>query len=268
MALGGVRFHEQFLNSSNASTVLQLSAIGPVLSILLLVFQVTQPADDRTEQAILFLSRAMAIICLALSILYAIFAFHTHHDLWTSEYEEDEFLFQEDAQMEGSAQGENTGDLGGSRYWHVFRVMMVLSVALGLVYTSSTFYHAIAAKSSRLHVMFGVFGLPLGSKFWVHLQSILYLVSNNEIHATNRIVGHSIHMSLIVAPLFVLYGWIVGVPMSLRMDIMWTAPYALAFWMIYYSIAPSKANYLHGMLLVFVYVMFSIAVCLYVGSLE
>lgn len=160
---------------------------------------------EKTE-SILVLSRGTAIILLILYVMYLVFQLRTHSNLFDAETQ----LPAEEHEREEPCMG---------------------PIAAGAVLVVTTILVAICAdylvgsiddivESGGISKSFiGLILIPIVGNAAEHVTAVVVAVRNKMDLAMGVAIGSSIQIALLVTPFLVIFGWIIGQPMSLHFEI-------------------------------------------------
>lgn len=105
----------------------------------------------------------------------------------------------------------------------------------------------------------GLILVPLVEKFAEHLTAINEAWDNQMNLALAHVLGATIQTSLFNAPLVVLVGWGLGLPMNLSFSLFNIAVLILAILVVGNFLRDQRSNYLEGSLCVLVYIIIAVA---------
>lgn len=78
--------------------------------------------------------------------------------------------------------------------------------------------------------------------------------------------GHSLKMTQLVLPIWIVQGWWLDIPMSLQFDMLSTGAFGLSFWLISIFLPTGKSNFLMGVAMFATYNFVMLAYYLFVGG--
>lgn len=238
---GGLRFRAQQFNPHLAGmsvSLLFLAVIGLVVPAL---FQATHP--DPLRVATVRMSEWVAgflIVGYALSLVYS---------MWTHRA-----VFGEGGAV---ATGEEAPG------WSLRRSLLVLlgaAAAIGYLselLVSSTEDAVEAIGLSQLFV--GLVVVPIIGNAAEHSSAVMMAMKNRMDLALSIAVGSSIQVALLIAPLLVFLGLVLGRPMDLAFSLMEVASVALAVLVASQVVRDAESNWLEGAFLLIVYAVLGVA---------
>ena len=236
---GGLKYRHQKFNRTAATmsaTLMALSAIG--LLVPALFHWVTRGAEGTAEKNI---SLEISIVLFVTYVLSLIFALRTHRDLYlgTSEPHEDA------SRMRPKTAG----------------LVLLGSTAL-VAWMSELLIHAVepASKSLGLTKVFvGVIAVAIVGNAAEHSTAVLMAIKNQMDLAYHIAVGSSMQIALFVAPVLVFLSYALGRPMDLVFTTFEVITVGLAVAIVSLVAADGESNWMEGVLLLAVYVIFAIA---------
>jgi Ca2+:H+ antiporter len=243
---GGLKYKNQKFNRTAASmsaTLMGLSAIGLLIPAVFHWVTRGQPQVGAVEQA-----RAEANISLEISVvlfityvLSLIFALRTHKDL---------YLGTSEAHEEASPMS-------------LRRAVVILMAATALIaWMSELLVHAVepASKAVGLTEIFvGVVVVAIIGNAAEHSTAVLMAIKNQMDLAYHIAVGSSMQIALFVAPVLVFLSYAIGQPMNLLFTTFEVITVGLAVAIVSLVAVDGESNWMEGVMLLAVYVIFAIA---------
>src|SRR5215510_10392129 len=236
---GGLRYTHQKYNRTAATmsaTLMALSAIG--LLVPALFHWVTLGTAGTAEKNI---SIEISVVLFVTYILSLVFALRTHKDLYQGSHEEGEA---------GEAMSLRTA-------------VIVLVVATGqIAWMSELLVHAVEPASKALgltEIFVGVIAVAIIGNAAEHSTAIIMAMKNQMDLAYHIAVGSSMQIALFVAPVLVFLSYAIGKPMDLLFTTFEVITVGLAVAIVSLVAADGESNWMEGVLLVAVYVIFAIA---------
>jgi len=141
----------------------------------------------------------------------------------------------------------------------VVAITLVTIIAISLVEQISFIVDERGVSDSFV----GLILVPLVEKFAEHLNAISEAYGNSMNLALSHVLGATIQTALFNAPLVVLVGWIIGIPLDLDFDLFNIVVLILAILVVGNFLKDGKSNYLEGGLCVLVYVNIAVAAFYY-----
>jgi Ca2+:H+ antiporter len=236
---GGIKHRSQKFNRTAATmsaTLMALSAIG--LLVPALFHRVTHGGSGGAERNI---SLEISIVLFVTYILSLIFALGTHKDL---------YLGTSQPHEESSSMRPKTAGL------------VLLGATTLVAWMSELLVHAVepAAKSIGLTEVFvGVIAVAIVGNAAEHSTAILMAMKNQMDLAYHIAVGSSMQIALLVAPLLVFVSYALGRPLDLVFTTFEVITVGLAVAIVSLVAADGESNWMEGVLLLAVYLIFAIA---------
>jgi len=219
-----------------SATLMALSAIG--LLVPALFHWVTLGTAGTAEKNI---SIEISVVLFVTYILSLVFALRTHKDLYQGSHEEGEA---------GEAMSLRTA-------------VIVLVVATGLIaWMSELLVHAVEPASKALgltEIFVGVIAVAIIGNAAEHSTAIIMAMKNQMDLAYHIAVGSSMQIALFVAPVLVFLSYAIGKPMDLLFTTFEVITVGLAVAIVSLVAADGESNWMEGILLLAVYVIFAIA---------
>ncbi|ORY82447.1 calcium/proton exchanger [Protomyces lactucae-debilis] len=242
--LGGLRFTEQYYNN----TVTQTTGTLLLLAVVSLAipagfhasFRDSQLADDRVLQ----LSYSTSIILLLVYGAYLFFQLKTHASLYRDVA---------------------TGPEQTPRIPLVASIIL-LAVSTALIALIAEFMVAsingLVATTPISEQFVGLILIPVVGNSAEHFTSVM-LALKGRIDISLGIALGYLQIVLLVGPLAVIVGWIIGQPLTLFFSLFETLSLLLSVMIVTYMVIDGRSNWLEGVLLMAAYVLFAIAAALY-----
>jgi len=219
-----------------SATLMALSAIG--LLVPALFHWVTHGTAGSAEKNI---SLEISIVLFVTYILSLVFALRTHRDL---------YLGKGEGHAEGSSMKPRTA--GG---------VLLGSTAL-IAWMSELLVHAVEPASKALgftEVFVGVIAVAIIGNAAEHSTAILVAMKNQMDLAYHIAVGSSMQIALLVAPVLVFLSYAMGNPMDLVFTTFEVITVGLGVSVVSLVAADGETNWMEGVLLLAVYLIFAIA---------
>jgi Ca2+:H+ antiporter len=244
MLLGGLRYQEQefqpVVARVNGSTM-TLAVTALVLPTLVVT---TSPGVDESE--IIKLSITAAVILMIVYALTLVFSLRTHSYLY------DVGVVELDGETEASEQKPNL--------WLWLGVLLVATIAVA--FESEIFVGAVeeATKGLGLSPLFtGVILLPLVGGAAEYVTAVTVALKNNMDLSVSVAMGSSLLVALLVAPILVLVGQVIGQPMDLSFNVFEVVAVAVAVAVANLISLDGRSNWLEGVLLIATYAILAAA---------
>ncbi len=276
MLLGGWRYRQQVFAPALAgqySVMLMLSAIGMAIpSLLATVGEGARPGSDVVQGSELHkLSIAVAIIlllCYVAYIAYSVFgvrAASAHVDAQRATREPGEMGEGNEAVRKSARQ--RGGLFAGiaarwrTTYWLPVAVLAGATVVIAVM--SETLVGTIEPLTHQIGLnqfFVGLILLPIIGNAAEHYSAITSAMRNHLEISMAITAGSSIQVALLVAPVLVLAGLLVGVPLDLNFSLLEVAIFGLAAGLYALISLDGHSTWLEGLLLLAFYVILGIGI--------
>jgi Ca2+:H+ antiporter len=243
---GGLKHKDQKFNRTAASmsaTLMTLSAIALLVPAVFHWITADQWQKDAAGQAFIEaeLSVEIAIVLLIVYVLSLVFALKTHKDLYL-----------------GTGEPHSGDDHMSTR-----SAVIALIVATGFVaWMSELLVHAVEPASEALgmtDLFVGVIIDAVIGNAAEHSSAVLMAMKNQMDLSYHIAVGSSMQIALFVAPVLVFLSYAVGNPMNLLFTNFEVITVVLAVAIVSLVALDGESNWMEGVLLLAVYIIFSIA---------
>lgn len=247
---GGLRFKEQRFNVKNATTIASLLTVSVLALMIPTLFDLTARAAAPGEvlQLDVNLSEATAFVLILVYVGYLYFTLRTHRDLL-------------------STADEGHGPEQGGPLWSVPRAVGVLLAATVAVAFMSEFLvgtlEAATASLGLTEFFVGLILIPIIGNAAEHAAAVMFALRDRMNLSMTISLGSTVQVALLVAPLLVLAGLIVGQPMNLVVTPLELAAIIGAVVIANSVVRDGETNWLEGLLLLAVYVILACAVFFY-----
>ncbi|OLL21813.1 Vacuolar calcium ion transporter [Neolecta irregularis DAH-3] len=252
---GGLKKPEQKFNMTVAQTSSSLLTISIISLLIPAAFHFSVPDSDHGVSQI---SRAVSILLLITYSIYLWFQvcstsvagayckLKSHAYLYDVS---EEYEIEEHATLPVSI------------------AVLVLIVVTVLVAVCAEFLVAsidsLVSNSSINRKFVGLILLPIVGNAAEHVTAVTLAIKDKVDLSIAVAVGSSAQVSLLVTPLMVILGWIIGKDMTLFFDPFQTVVLFASILLVNYIIQDGKSNYLEGSMLVTAYIIIAIAVWYY-----
>ncbi|KAG0234202.1 hypothetical protein BGW42_006840 [Actinomortierella wolfii] len=151
------------------------------------------------------------------------------------------------------------------RHTHYWFAGLAYVVVLGFqIYSANLLVHAVEALGRQYHLNDAFVGFILLPIVLVaDLQEEVIAIKESKHGRLDRsvalMIGSCMQIALLVTPLLVILGWIIGEPMNFRFTIMESTILVASVLLVNYLIQDSKTNYLEGVLLLASFLLAAIA---------
>ena len=235
---GGINHSEQKFstdaNSSNGSLLM--------LAVMALIIPFTLDIAGGSPNAVLDLSRYAAIVLLLIYGLALIFQLKTHSYLYESTHEQE---------------GHEEPTMSVKDAW---TLLILATIFVGVM--AEILVHSIdaAASSWGLPELFiGIILLPFFGNAAEHFSAVLVAGKNKMDLSLGIAIGSSVQIAVFVAPLMVVFAWVMGVELSMDFGILETIVTFVSILIANMILSDGKSNWLEGAMLLACYVILGIA---------
>ena len=286
---GGLNRVEQFFNVTVAQTASSLLALSIGSLIIPTGFTWNGAIDPSKTDIDEELSRGTSVILLVVYGAYLYFQLGSHKDMYNApspsgtkrrqskKESGDTFkaLVGIGEHLAGSAGGET------SQQSHVrlpdsepevpslslIGSLITLGVATALIGVCSEFLiDSINTVTCTYHIseyFIGLILLPIVGNAAEHATAVTVAIKDKMDLAIGVAVGSSMQIALLVLPLMVILGWIIGADMTLIFDDFQIALLFLTVILVNYLIGDGKSHWLEGVLLMALYLLIAVAAWYY-----
>ncbi|MEO8090581.1 MAG: calcium/proton exchanger [Gemmatimonadales bacterium] len=237
--VGGLRYKTQVFNRQLATVNVPLLAIAATGLVLPALFHASHP--DPARVATVRMSEFVAVFLVlgyALSLVYSIW---THRAVMAA---------TSDGQVEPAT-------------WSTRRSLLVLlgsGAAIGMMSEMLVGSTEKATQAMGLSQFFvGIILVPIIGNAAEHSSAVLMAYKNRMDLVVNIALGSSVQVALLVAPLLVFLGLVIGQPMDLAFTSFEVAAVVLAVWIASSIVFDGESNWLEGAYLLVVYGMLAVA---------
>ncbi|KAL0929433.1 Vacuolar calcium ion transporter 2 [Colletotrichum truncatum] len=230
-------FNPELVQTASLLMVIS-AAMFLIVSTFSLGFETAEPVEKLHD--ILVLSRTIAILSLALYIAVIYFQHVTHHNLFKGVDEE-----------HGEAE---LGAVGATLVLLVITVLVTIN-AHYLVDSIDSFITTNGISKGFV----GVILIPIIGNAVEHWAALDAAVKDNMDLSLAITTGSSIQMAFLITPLLVLFGWVLGQPMSLDFGLFGGVNLVCSVLVLAYTMQDGKSNYLEGVGLIVWYIVLATA---------
>ncbi len=245
LLLGGLKFKEQQFNVKSAGTVASLLTISVLALLIPTVFDLTarSVAPERVAGLDVNLSDAAAVILIVIYLAYLLFSLKTHRELLSSADHHDH--------DEGKAWGTPVA------------VGVLLTATVAVAFMSEFLVSSLDAATASLGLsefFVGLILIPIIGNAAEHAAAVLFAMKNRMELAMTIALGSTVQVALLVAPLLVLAGLILGKPLDLVITPLELVAVAGAVLIANSIVRDGETNWLEGVMLLSVYGILGFAV--------
>jgi Ca2+:H+ antiporter len=208
------------------------------------------------ETRLLILSRGTAIVMIIIYGLFLFFQLKTHKDFYESAPPP-----EEDKGKHGDKKEESSEEEGVNMTWPMslfFLAAITVLVAVCSEYLVGSI-EGITLAWGISETFAGMVLLPIVGNAAEHLTAVTVSIKNKMDLAIGVAVGSSQQIAMMVTPLMVILGWIMGQPMSLYFEVFETAVLFMTVILVFALLNDGSSNWLEGTMLIGVYIILGIA---------
>lgn len=244
--LGGLKHDRQTFNSTAASangSLLLLALIAMLIPAAVMMSNGLFAQSDALNlpKEVLNTSHATAIILLLAYFTFLWFSLKTHSHLYA-----------------GGGHSDHEVPTMSKRF--AFGALMAITVLVALMAEALVGSLEHAAESLHLPEIFiGMILIPLVGNAAEHLAAVTTAMKNKMELSLGIAIGSSTQIALLVAPLMVVLGWIIGQEMSLAFGILETAVLVGTVLLVNQIAGDGESNWLEGAMLLFAYAVVAMA---------
>jgi len=242
---GGIKYRTQKINPNLAgmsSTLLVVAVVGLVMPA---VFHAVHP--DPLRRATVEMSIGVACFLILGYVLSLVYSMGTHKAIFS--------------------EGGDVSSHEAPPTWSLKKAVLVLVGAAATIGVLSEFLVGSteeAVKALGLSQIFvGLILIPIIGNAAEHSSAVMMALKNRMDLAVSISVGSAIQVSLLVAPLLVLLGVVLGKPMDLSFTMMEVASVAVAVGIASSVMQDSESNWLEGAFLLIAYAVVGVAFFFY-----
>ncbi|KAI9594369.1 Sodium/calcium exchanger protein-domain-containing protein [Syncephalis fuscata] len=225
--LGGCKYSEQTFSLTAASNYASLLALSCLSLLIPAAFWMTLADHDKASEAVLQLSHISAIFLLIIYLLFLYFQLHTHAHLYETVQEEVVVdtrhpLHNDNLSDDGQSAQLKEQDEDDDNEYPTLTLSFAMAALVGVTILVS--FHAdmlVAAIESitkggvLTDTFVGLILLPIVGNAAEHMTAVTTAMKNKMDLAIGVALGSSMQIALLVTPLLVIIGWIIGQPMTL-----------------------------------------------------
>ena len=248
--VGGLKYKEQRFNLKSMGTISSLLTISLIALSIPTIFDYAARAvaPEAAAQLDVNLSDAAAVVLIVMYVCYLLFTLRTHKDILSTHDDEDA--------------EEDPGKL-----WSVPLSVGVLAASTVAVAFMSEFLvgtlEAATASLGLTEFFVGLILIPIIGNAAEHAAAVMFALRNKMNLSMTISLGSTVQVALLVAPLLVLAGLLVGQPMNLVVTPLELIAIVAAVLIANSVVRDGESNWLEGVLLLGVYVILAFAVFFY-----
>jgi Ca2+:H+ antiporter len=238
---GGLRYKSQQFNPHLAGVSVSLLVISVIGLVVPALFHATHP--DPLRVATVRMSEFVAAILMVGYALSLVYSMWTHRAVF--------------------GEGGDVAEGQAAPHWTMKKAVTVLLVSAAAIgYLSELLVGSTEAATHQLglsQTFVGLIVVPIIGNAAEHSSAVLMAMRNRMDLAINIAIGSSTQVALLIAPLLVFLGLIVGQPMDLAFSLMEVASVALAVAIASSVVRDAESNWLEGSFLLLVYAILGVA---------
>ncbi|KQR41310.1 cation transporter [Deinococcus sp. Leaf326] len=248
--VGGLKYKEQRFNIKTAGAISSLLTISLIALSIPTIFDYAARAvaPEAAARLDVNLSDAAAVVLIIMYISYLFFTLRTHSDLL-------------------SASDDDDAEEHDGKPWSVALAVGVLAASTVAVAFMSEFLvgtlEAATASLGLTEFFVGLILIPIIGNAAEHAAAVMFALRNKMNLSMTISLGSTVQVALLVAPLLVLAGLIVGQPMNLVVTPLELIAIVAAVLIANSVVRDGETNWLEGVLLLGVYVILAFAVFFY-----
>ena len=234
---GGINHKNQQFSQS----ALDSSGSLLLLAVLAMLIPAAVNIGGGGFESIVKLSRYASIVLLLVYFLALFFQLKTHSDLFASEQD----MGHEEPKMTNK---------------DAWTLLILATVLVG--WMAEVLVHSIdsAANELKLPALFiGVILLPFFGNAAEHFTAVIVAGKNKMDLSLAIAIGSSVQIAVFVAPLMVVFAWLMGVDLSLEFGPLETAATFMSVLVVNFILNDGKSNWLEGAMLLACYVILALS---------
>lgn len=248
MLLGGFRYKEQEFQP----VVARMNGSTMTLAVIAIVIPATVISTSNVVKpsAVQNLSVFVAIVLIAVYILSLVFSLKTHSYLYDVGVVDHEGIVPDGE--EGHAEKPNL------RLW----IGVLMAATVGVAIVSEIFVGAVDEATAGLGLtplFTGVILLPLVGGAAEYVTAVRVAMKNNMDLSVSVAMGSSLLVALLVGPLLVIVGMVIGQPMDLNFNLFEVIAVTIAVIIANVVSLDGRSNWLEGLLLLATYAILGAA---------
>ena len=236
---GGIHHKVQTFNETQFLANSSLLLLAVITLVVPTVYHLTVGGDEGTE-GVESLSRAAAIILLGMYILFLLFQLGTHSDLFATDgsHDEEPKMTKRDS------------------------VILLVVATLFVSWMAEILVHSLEEAASEVglsHLFIGVILVPLFGNAAEHFTAVTVAGKDKMDLSFAIAIGSSTQIAVFVAPLMVVFAWMLGVGLTFEFGTLETVAAFLAVLIVNAIAADGKSNWLEGAMLLGAYAVLGLA---------
>jgi Ca2+:H+ antiporter len=238
---GGLKFKSQKINRNLAGVSATLLVVAVLGLVMPAVFHAVHP--DPLRRLTVQMSVGVALFLMLGYILSLVYSMGTHKAIF--------------------AEGGDIATHESPPMWSLRKSILVLIAAAGTIGVLSEFLVGSTEEAVKelgmSQIFVGLILIPIIGNAAEHSSAVMMAMKNRMDLAVSISVGSAIQVALLVAPLLVLLGLVLGKPMDLSFTMMEVASVAVAVGIASSVMQDSESNWLEGAFLLIAYAVIGVA---------
>lgn len=237
---GGLRYKTQSFNRHLATVNVPLLVIAAAGLIVPALFLAAHP--DPSHVATVRMSEFVAILLMVAYVLSLVYSMWTHKAMFAESSE---------------------GHPPEPPEWSMARTMTMLIAAAGGIGVMSEMLVGATEEATRTmgfsEFFIGIILVPIIGNAAEHSSAVMMAYKNRMDLAVNIALGSTVQVALLVAPLLVFFGVVIGQPMDLAFTTFEVVAVTLAAWIASAIVLDGESNWLEGAYLLILYGILGVA---------
>ena len=226
---GGIHFTEQKFSETQVSSNGSLLLLSMIVLVVPTVFPHTV-GGDVGDEAVQDLSHIAAVILLLIYGMFLFFQFRSHVHLFATDgtHQEEPEMTQRDA------------------------VILLVMATVLVSWMAEILVHSVEEAADEMglpHLFIGVILLPLFGNAAEHFTAVSVAAKDKMDLSFAISMGSSTQIAVFVAPMMVVFAWILGVPLTFEFGMIETVSAFLAVLIVNSIASDGKSNWLEGAML-------------------
>ncbi|KAJ3077031.1 hypothetical protein HDU98_009432 [Podochytrium sp. JEL0797] len=205
------------------------------------------------NQNILNISRGTAIVLMCTYFAYLVFQLATNPDglLWCPQYKD-----KKSEQLEDEEDEETPETLPWIALFGLCLATCLIGICAEFLVGS---LEGLSVQANISQTFIGIIILPIVGNAAEHVTAVSSALRNKMDLVISVAVGSSMQIALLVGPLLVIIGWIIGQPLTLNFEMFETCVLFVTIFVVSSLISDGRTHWLEGWMLLSSYVIIAIA---------
>ena len=236
---GGIHHKVQTFNETQFVANSSLLLLAVITLVVPTVYHLTVGGEEGNA-GVANLSRAAALVLLGMYVLFLLFQLRTHSDLFATDgiNDEEPQMSKRDA------------------------VVLLLVATVFVSWMAEILVHSLETAANEVglsYLFIGVILVPLFGNAAEHFTAVTVAGKDKMDLSFAIAIGSSTQIAVFVAPLMVVFAWILGVGLTFEFGILETVAAFLAVMIVNAIAADGKSNWLEGAMLLGAYTVLALA---------